>query len=73
MIRINDNLKTYGKETSLWYHPHQGETFPLLMDTKQGYLVVREEQDRRNWLVKHKHATREPDLPSDDDRLCRSE
>lgn len=57
MIKISNNLKGYGKEKALWYHTHQGETFPLLMDTKKGYLVQRENVEKgKIWLVKHKHA-----------------
>lgn len=60
MIKINEGLKNYGKDKTLWYHPHQGETYPLMMDTKKGYLVqrpVEEKAEKTLYLVKHKHAT----------------
>lgn len=67
MIKILNNLKGYGKEKTLWYHTHQGETFPVLMDTKKGYLVQRENVEKGNiWLVKHKHAE-SVTIPSDED------
>lgn len=54
MIKIKA-MKAYGKEIEYWYHPYQGENFHIFMDTKNGYLVFRED-DSRKWLVKHKHA-----------------
>lgn len=59
-------LKSYGKDTKLWYHPHQGEEFELFLDTKKGYLVHREGEPKK-WLVKRKHA--ELILPDDDDSV----
>lgn len=59
MIQIKDTLKNYGKDKELWYYPHQGETYPVIMDTKKGYLVQRpieEEAKDTLYLVKHKHA-----------------
>lgn len=56
-ILIKENLKNYGKDKSLWYHPFQNKSFQLFMDTKQGYLVFRDDvEDTRKWLVKHKHG-----------------
>ena len=56
-ILIKNNLKNYGKDKSLWYHPFQNKSFQLFMDTKQGYLVFRDDvEDTRKWLVKHKHG-----------------
>lgn len=60
MIKINDNLKTYGKDTTLWYHPYQGETYPVVMEIKTGYLVrrpIEENAEDSLYLVKYKHAT----------------
>lgn len=62
MIRIKQNLKDYGAEKKLWYHPHQGETYPVVMETKKGFLVKRplEELDGGEdtyYLVKEKHTT----------------
>lgn len=57
MIEIKDNLKDYGKDTELWYYSHQGEQFPLALETKKGYLVSREEMPgTKLYLVKFKHA-----------------
>ena len=59
-------LRSYGKDTGLWYHPHQGEAFELFLDTKKGYLVHREGEPKK-WLVKRKHA--ELIFPDDDDSV----
>lgn len=60
MIRIVNTLKDYGKDTDLWYYPYQGETYPVVMDTKKGWLVrrpVEEQAEDTLYLVKHNHAT----------------
>lgn len=66
-IQIKNNLKNYGKDLNLWYHPHQGEIFSVFLDTKKGYLVHREGESQK-WLVKYKHAQEEdqPELSVDD-------
>ena len=57
MIKIKTTLKKYGDETRLWYFGHQGEQFPVVLDTKEGYLVQRENcETTKLYLVKHKHA-----------------
>lgn len=57
MITITSDLKNYGADKTLWYYPFQGQSFPIYMETKKGYLVKREDQeDSRTWLIKHKHA-----------------
>lgn len=69
MIKITDNLKNYGKDTQLWYHPFQGQSFELFMDTKKGYLVRRYDiEETRTFLVKHKHGKwlEEEDILDDD-------
>lgn len=58
MIEILTNLKTTGKDTTLWYYSMQGQQFDLCLDTKKGYLVKRNDiEDTRMYLVKHKHGT----------------
>lgn len=57
MIEILTNLKTTGKETTLWYYAMQGQQFDLCLDTKKGYLVKRHDmEDTKMYLVKHKHG-----------------
>ena len=57
MIEIKTTLKKYGDETRLWYFGHQGEQFPVVFDTKEGYLVQRQDvETTKLFLVKHKHA-----------------
>ena len=68
MIEIKTTLKGYGDDTKLWYFGHQGEQFPLCLDTKQGYLVHRPElEGTKMHLVKHKHAdyVEEPEPETD--------
>ena len=68
MIEIKTTLKGYGDDTRLWYFGHQGEQFPLCLDTKQGYLVHRPElEETKMYLVKHKHAdyVEEPEPETD--------
>ena len=68
MIRIKDNLKTYGKDTELWYFDHQGETYPVTLDTRKGFLVHRPEvEGARMYLVKNKHAEWVDEEPLDDE------
>ena len=57
MITIKTTLKTYGKETTLWYHQFQGQSFEVYYDAKEGYLVRRPDiESGKLYLVKHKHA-----------------
>ena len=56
-IQITNKLKNYGKQTELWYHPHQGDVYELNLDTKKGFLVKRPETETNGlYLVKHSHA-----------------
>lgn len=44
------------KDRRLWYYEHQGEEFPVSLPTKKGYIVVREDQEQKMWLIRNKHA-----------------
>lgn len=56
-VRIKNNLKNYGDDKELWYYDYQGETFPLNLDTKKGYLVKHEhEGELKLYMVKKKHG-----------------
>ena len=54
LIKINE-LPSKTTFKNLWYYEHQGEEFPLFMDTKKGYLVARPDEQIK-WLVKHSHS-----------------
>lgn len=70
MIKIKDNIKNYGKEKTLWYNGHQGEVYPVVLETRKGFLVNRPNKDGKMFLVKHKHAEEIiDDSPSDDDMV----
>lgn len=56
-VLIKNNLKKYGNDLNLWYHPFQGKTYELYLDTKKGYLVHRPElESNKSWLIKKSHA-----------------
>lgn len=56
-ILVKHGLKNYGKDKELWYHPYQGQTYPLFMETKKGYLVHREEEfGTKTWLIRKGHS-----------------
>ena len=43
---------------NLWYYNLKGKEYPIVMVTKGGYLVSREEtSDSKLWNVKKKHAS----------------
>ncbi|MEI4281692.1 hypothetical protein [Tetragenococcus halophilus] len=45
-----------GKKTKmLWYYNYQTKSFPLMMNTKKGYLVKTPGNDHK-WLVRKEHA-----------------
>lgn len=54
MIKIKE-LKYSQKNKQLWYWNFQGETFHKVFDTKNGYLVKRED-DSKMYLVKRSHS-----------------
>lgn len=62
MIKIK-KIKNGNNKNKLWYSEMEDQIFPLVLDTKKGYLVRRDEEDNKMYLVKHNHAI----LLEDDD------
>lgn len=51
------NLKYSERNQNYWYQEMVGQTFPLMLDTKKGYLVHRPDlKETKSFLVKHKHG-----------------
>lgn len=62
MIKIK-KIKNGNNKNKLWYSEMEDQIFPLVLDIKKGYLVRRDEEDNKMYLVKHNHAI----LLEDDD------
>lgn len=56
LIQVKKGLDKF-KDRKLWYFDFQGEIFPYTLNTRKGYMVMRnDDSENRMWLVKHKHA-----------------